>query len=264
MAKKPIEITLKGLVAQADKLGADVAPEVADVAREMSEIFKNNMRLEWRSPRSLQPHDNNPKKHPSVQREAYADLLEEIGWAGAFLYNEQTGRLLDGHMRQQDALERNLDEVPVLVINVDEVTEAKILLFLDKIGTLFQDDKAKVDLLSRGVDDIPGSLKNLLIGNLADDLLPDEGEKGKGAFPEGGLDLVLGESYNYLVVIFKNELDWVAAQDHFGLRHIRCAFSSGVGLGRVVDGGKYLETIYKDKVRRFAEGGSSKGDKDGV
>ena len=220
--------------------------------QQIEKLMRNSMRLEWRDPKMLQPRDDNPKHHPSLQRVVYSDFVDDVGWVGAFLYNERTHHILDGHMRQDDALEKNLDEVPVLVIDVDQPTEDRILVFLDRIGRLSQDNDDQAEKLLAD-QELPDSLQKLLSGNQDDDLLLADGEEvtRPDQFPGGGLDLVLGEQYNYVVLLFKTELDWISAQDHFGLKRVRCAFSTGIGLGRVIDGGRYLERVYGDGWAQF-------------
>lgn len=101
-------------------------------------IGTNNLRFEWMDPRQIMQNELNPKTHPYAQRQAMADLFDEIGWAGALLYNETTKRLIDGHMRLHEALDRNEYNVPVLVISVTEEQEMALLALLDKVGTLAQ------------------------------------------------------------------------------------------------------------------------------
>lgn len=234
--------------------------------------MRNSMRLEWRDPRTLNPHKKNWKSHLSTQREAYSDFKEEVGWAGALLFNEQTGNLLDGHMRLQDALENNEEEVPVLIVDVDPDTELKILAFLDLVGSLFktrQSALSELDALAQSRSDL---LRSLARGEAFDDDDPfaEVGETADPGLPEGGLSLVLGESYNYVVLLFRTEMDFVAAQDHFGLQRTRCAFNSGIGVGRVIDGGDYLKGVYRNRLGLITEEelpqageDGDKGDKDG-
>lgn len=61
------------------------------------------------------------------------------------------------------------------------------------------------------------------------------------------MSLVLGQSFNYIALVFRTEMDWIAAQDHFDLKKVKCAFNSGVGLGRVIDGGAYLKKMLDQK-----------------
>ena len=218
--------------------------EVEELRRQM----RQSMRFAWMDPRTLTPNARNWKKHPTAQREAYGRFQQEVGWVGALLYNETTGRLLDGHMRQEDALERNLEEVPVLVISADERTERRILALLDKIGSLFrEDEKAIADLLQAAELNESEYMQLLQMG--AED---EEGKEAKAKgekvleLPAGGLGLVLGEAYNYVVLLFRTEVDWTAALDHFGIERVMCPFVKDVGVGRVIDGGDYLYRIRRE------------------
>jgi len=52
-------------------------------------------------------------QHPPTQEAALRQLLAEVGWAGAALYNERTGRLIDGHLRKR--VLRKGEKISVLV-----------------------------------------------------------------------------------------------------------------------------------------------------
>jgi len=57
------------------------------------------LRLEWRTPEELADNPANWRQHPESQTKALAGAINEVGWAGAALYNERTKRLIDGHAR---------------------------------------------------------------------------------------------------------------------------------------------------------------------
>lgn len=63
------------------------------------------LRLEWRTGASLQSagHPRNWRRHPESQRRAWRALRSEVGYCGCVLLNEQTGHVLDGHMRVSEA-----------------------------------------------------------------------------------------------------------------------------------------------------------------
>src|ERR1041384_136856 len=73
------------------------------------------LRLEWRSPAELADNPRNWRRHPHTQLAALGDVLAEVGWAGACLFNEATGRLIDGHARRKVALDQGAAKVRVLV-----------------------------------------------------------------------------------------------------------------------------------------------------
>ena len=220
------------------------------VVEVMTEVEKNGMRFEWRDPRTLTENGLNPKSHPSDQRNAFADFLDEVGWIGAILFNERTNRILDGHMRHQEALERNVEAVPVLIVDVDEKKEPAIIALFDKIGTMFGINKNKAMALAQ-----IANLQSERLKALMENLSPTPGEDKEESLidnerveapqletipplPEGGLGLVLGERYDYIVLMFKSHIDFIAAQDVFGVKKVICPFHQSaagrVGIGRVV------------------------------
>jgi hypothetical protein len=169
-------------------------------------------------------------------------------WVGALLFNKRTGRLLDGHMRQTEAIERGDDFVPTLVIDVDEDVENVILRYLDEIGSMYKHDDEAEALLGSQINVESELLRQLLGGAEVEgeeELDEDDGEKAlkRSELPPGGLALPLGAKYDYVVILFKSEVDWNAGQDHFGLSRQQCPFSNNVGMGRVIDGAKYLHRI---------------------
>jgi DNA modification methylase len=120
------------------------------------------LRLEWRSPAELADNPRNWRRHPPGQLTALADVIAEVGWAGACLFNERTGRLIDGHARRKIALDQGCARVPVLVGDWDEATEAKILATLDPIGAMAEADSAKLEVLLREVGTNSPALRQLL------------------------------------------------------------------------------------------------------
>src|ERR1700736_5958186 len=92
------------------------------------------LRLEWLDATELPDNPRNWRLHPFAQQAALRDIKQEVGWAGALLYNEKTGRLIDGHLRKEIA--KKGEKVPVLVGSWSEQDEAKILVTLDPIATM--------------------------------------------------------------------------------------------------------------------------------
>ena len=54
---------------------------------------------------------------------------------------------------------------------------------------------------------------------------------------------------NYIVLTFKNDIDWLTAQTHFDLETVSSKRQNGEpwskGIGRVIDGSKYLTELKK-------------------
>jgi hypothetical protein len=65
--------------------------------------------------------------------------------------------------------------------------------------------------------------------------------EGEGPAPEYDLSPMPYEHYSYVVLLFRNEIDWATAQDHFKLKKVRDPKNTKrVGLGCVIDGAMYL------------------------
>lgn len=124
--------------------------------------------LEWVDPSTLTPNPRNWRRHPTTQRDALAGVLDDVGWAGAALFNRRTGRLIDGHLRLDVALQRGDDAMPVLVGEWDDAQEAEILATLDPIAALADTDGAALTDLLRDVSTGSAAVMDVL-GRLADD-----------------------------------------------------------------------------------------------
>lgn len=120
------------------------------------------LRLEYRSPAELVENPRNWRIHPEAQVTALTDVIAEVGWAGACLYNERTGRLIDGHARRKVAIEQGAESIPVLIGSWDEATEAKILATLDPIGALAGVDGTKLDALLNNIQTGSAAVQSLL------------------------------------------------------------------------------------------------------
>lgn len=111
------------------------------------------LRLEWRTPGELADNPLNWRTHPRSQLDGLRDILGTVGWAGAALYNERTGRLIDGHARKSAPQNVLIDgKMPVLVGSWDDTQERLILATLDPLAALAEADAAKLDALLREVD----------------------------------------------------------------------------------------------------------------
>src|SRR5437868_5631096 len=79
------------------------------------------LRLEYRYPAELDDNPANWRLHPDSQLRALEDVINEVGFADALLFNERTGRLLDGHARKKVA--KPGEKVPVLIGSWNEEQE---------------------------------------------------------------------------------------------------------------------------------------------
>ena len=199
------------------------------------------MRLEGRDPRTLQPHPQNFRKHSSLQRSTFSGFLNDVGWVAPLIFNEQTGRLIDGHMRREEAIERNLESVPVVIVDLPPHKESEVLYFFDRIGAMAMADENLEAAVAAQIQTDEEALAALLAGQ-ADPLSVDDPDDETSGEDLRHLALVPGESFNYVVLLFKTDIDWLAAQDHFALERVADPLNTNhTGVGRIVDGGAYLK-----------------------
>ena len=122
------------------------------------------LRLVYMNPGDLTPNESNWRSHPENQMAALSDVIGQVGWAGACLYNESTGRLIDGHARRKLAIENGEKEIPVLVGSWTEEQEKLILATLDPLGALAEADAGKLDALLKEVETGSEALAEMLAG----------------------------------------------------------------------------------------------------
>ena len=124
------------------------------------------LRLEWLDPAQLEEHPENWKTHPESQVAGLESVIGSVGWAGALLFNEKTGRLLDGHARKKlDPKILVNGKVPVLVGSWDEDGERLILATLDPLGSMARANQeslqallGKLSVESEGLQELLDSL----------------------------------------------------------------------------------------------------------
>ncbi len=126
------------------------------------ESNSHNLRLEWRSADELAENPANWRSHPPAQVKALKGVLADVGWAGALLYNSQTNRLIDGHLRKEVFKGQ---QVPVLVGSWTEAQEREILATYDPLSAMAQPDTdALIALLAQvetGSEDVKALLEAL-------------------------------------------------------------------------------------------------------
>jgi DNA modification methylase len=100
----------------------------------------------------LTPNPKNWRTHPKAQADALRGILAEVGYADALLARELPDgslMLVDGHLRAETTPEQ---EVPVLVLDLNEAEADKLLLSLDPLAALAETNAVALDQLLREVD----------------------------------------------------------------------------------------------------------------
>jgi len=117
----------------------------------------------------LRPNPHNWRTHPQHQREALQGILAEVGYAAALLARELpdgTLRLIDGHLRAEITPDQ---EVPVLVLDVNEAEEKKLLAVLDPLAVLAETDEKLLKELVAEIETESAALQQHLNGLTTDD-----------------------------------------------------------------------------------------------
>ncbi|OGR95220.1 MAG: hypothetical protein A2V88_12860 [Elusimicrobia bacterium RBG_16_66_12] len=96
------------------------------------------------APDQLLANPFNWRVHPSFQQAALAAVLDEVGWVQRVLVNQQTGHMVDGHLRVALAITRGEASVPVTYLDLDPDEERKVLATFDPIGALAAPDRDKL------------------------------------------------------------------------------------------------------------------------
>ena len=120
------------------------------------------------SAHELQPNPKNWRTHPVAQQDALRGVLAEVGIAGAVLARETAEgglMLIDGHLRTDVMHDQ---EIPVLVLDVDEAEADKLLATIDPLAAMAEADAGKLDQLLREIDTGSEALQEML-AKLAED-----------------------------------------------------------------------------------------------
>ena len=200
----------------------------------------------------LKPAPYNPRR---ISPDALAGLgqsVESFGDLSGIVWNKRSGFLVCGHQRiealrqrgaewKDGAFELNGERFPVRVVDWDETTERAANVTANNphiAGDWTEDLSGILEGLSNSLDVFDDLLLGALDGE--NNFQKEQNTKGEVVFSEE-----LGEANNYIVLVFRNEIDWVCAKTHF---HLNTTYSKRMngkpwakGIGRVVDGAKYLQ-----------------------
>jgi hypothetical protein len=215
---------------------------------------KPPLRLEWIEAGSLNQNPQNWRRHSQEQMESLRELLQdpEVGWAGACLYNERTGRLVDGHARKQ--VVDPATPVPVLVGDWSPEAEAKILATLDPVAAMATGDAEAYAQLIQQVQADGLWVRELLHQTArgidpAEEEEPEPDDNAPADLPD--MECQPFEHYDYVMLLFRHDQDFQQACELLGIEKVQITYPGGlqkIGLGRCIDGAK--------AIRRLVSGGA--------
>lgn len=191
----------------------------------------------------IKRNKKNWRKHPKYQKELMGAILKQTGYTERLMVNRVTGNLINGHMRYDVAIENGEEEVPVDWVDLTPEEEEMELATHDPISMFAVSDRIQHKALLAGIDDEDGALERLL--SMYD---TEDRDDTTGAVKlMDDMELAAFEGYDYVVLLFKNQLDWITILDKLNVEKARIAINlkgqDKSGLGRVVDGRKVLEML---------------------
>lgn len=200
----------------------------------------------------LQPDD---PRYGRIQRS-----LKRFGLVEPLVWNERTGNLVGGHQRLKILKAQGATEIEVSVVDLSDEDEKALNLVLnhpdiqgDWEGTLLRE---ALDDLEQRVPDVFDELELALLNKLDVDVdlarkeIDEQGSSKLGDGNEGppAMALMPYEHYDYIVLMFKDSRDFIAALDHFNIQKESVPSFVGskkIGLGRVINGATYVDRIRK-------------------
>lgn len=205
------------------------------------------MRIRMLKPSSITPYHRNPRDNEKAI-EAVAQSINDFGFNQPIVV-DRNKVIVVGHTRHAAAILLDLDKVPVT--DCDHLTKAQVRAYRiadnrTNENSFWLETELAEELLALN----PKQRKSTAF---TDEELEDLIGEVEDAVPvEGRIEFSaeLLESRNYVVLYFDNDVDWVSAKTHFKLRSVHSKRCNGKpwskGIGRVVDGAKYLRRITKN------------------
>jgi len=126
----------------------------------------------------LKPNPKNWRTHPDRQKDVLKGVLDEIGYADALLARELPDgslELIDGHLRAETTPDQN---VPVLVLDLNDEEADKLLAVFDPLAAMAGKDDALLASLVESLETDNAAMQSLLDELLAQDEESQADENG--------------------------------------------------------------------------------------
>jgi hypothetical protein len=183
----------------------------------------------------LKPAEYNPRKITRNVLKVLKDGITEFGLVDPLIVNKDL-TIIGGHQRFKACLELGFKEIPCVVLDLTKAKEKALNLALNKVSGDW--DKDKLEKLLKDIEAADVGLTGFSDDDLA--RLLDDVQTGA---PEYDIAPRLMEQYDYIVLFFRNTLDFQVAGAHFQLEMKREDKREKVGLGKAIDGAAYLRRM---------------------
>jgi hypothetical protein len=183
----------------------------------------------------LNPATYNPRKISRQMLKTLKANIKEFGLVDPLVVNKDM-TIIGGHQRFKACLEMGFEEVPCVVLDLSKSKEKALNLALNKVTGEW--DKKRLEKILHDIESI-----DLEFTGFNDDELAKLIEDVNIDSAEYDIAPRLMEEYSYIVLFFRNTLDFQVAADHFNLKTQKEDKREKIGLGKVIDGAGYLRSI---------------------
>lgn len=183
----------------------------------------------------------NWRRHSRKQRQLFQESVAEVGYITPIIWNRETGNLIDGELRYTEMKQSGAKTIEAIVVELPPEEEAKVLALLDQVSSGADiDPKAYAQL----VQDIMFEREKL---NKDLKLKFAEAEEEKIKIEHAEFELVpeMLVEYDYVLLVFKDPVNILAARDIFGVGPRIDRYNGRKGDCKVVDGDEWLKSREK-------------------
>lgn len=213
-------------------------------------VFMKEHKPVTRKLSELSEYEANSRKHSPEQIQQLVNSINEFGFTNPILIDENN-IIIAGHARAEAAAYMQLEKVPCMLISGLTQSQKSALVIADNkiaLNSTWDYDALRAEIGFLKETDY--EVANLGFSEMEIAELFEFGEKSDEVQPSVVFGEEVDEASNYIVLVFKNELDWLSAQTHFNLESVHSKRANGKpwskGIGRVVDGANYLTRLHDD------------------
>jgi len=187
---------------------------------------------------------NNVRKHPTKNIEAIKGSLVKFGQQKPIVIDSKN-IVIAGNGTLAAAKELGWKEIAAVRTNLDDLNKMAFALADNRTSELAEWDIPELNqqLAQLELGDFDIKEIGFDIGDFSLDDDKEDKEEEKEDEPTIKFTEKLGEKNNYVLLLFNNEVDWLNAVTHFDIKTVQCERTKTVGVGRIIDGAKYLRGI---------------------
>jgi hypothetical protein len=198
---------------------------------------------------TVEESDVNPRLLPPRAYKALKESLHRFGDVGVLVWNKRTNRIVGGNKRLNIMKDSGIKKAAARVVDLSEEEEMALLIELNNQASMGVWDVEKASEKIQKIKlERPDLFDALNMGQLYREITKGTAPKREpgmsGVIPD--MEIQPFEHWDYVVLVFKDSRDWLAAIDFLGIGKVKTKPAnsiSKIGLGRCIDGAKFLELV---------------------